>query len=61
MVDKLEKLDYSMKEVRCPYCGKMLFMANGPAEIEIKCTERKCKRMIYFVGIRFDEPAFVEK
>jgi phage FluMu protein Com len=33
-----------MKEIRCPYCNKLLLKAEGSYKLEIKCN--KCKNII---------------
>ena len=33
-----------MKEIRCPLCGWLLFVARGEGEVEIKCT--RCKKIV---------------
>lgn len=33
-----------MKDIRCPYCNKLLFRAEGNYKIQIKCD--KCKKII---------------
>ena len=32
------------KQIRCPYCNKLLFIAKGEYNIQIKCD--KCKNII---------------
>jgi phage FluMu protein Com len=33
-----------VKEVRCPLCDWLLFVARGEGEVEIKCT--RCKKIV---------------
>lgn len=38
-----------MKELRCPYCNKLLLKISGTYELEIKCN--KCKEILLLKDI----------
>ena len=37
-------MEHKLKEFRCPYCNKLLFMFEKILHIQIKCD--RCKRII---------------
>lgn len=46
-IEKYIKDNYMEKQVRCPYCNKLLFIAKGCYNIQIKCD--KCKKITNFI------------
>lgn len=41
------------KQVRCPHCNKLLFIAKGDYKIQIKCD--KCKNIIELQCAKIDK------
>lgn len=41
------------KQIRCPYCNKLLFIAKGQYNIQIKCG--KCKNIIELQCAKIDK------